>query len=387
MSTALDNHEAHSILLISFPHQLLHALSALKYYRMRERIQEQAPAIILAWSFQSSDHVPDSQFRTILDSAIRELPFVTLVFPTLSERRYELSPFLTLIHRIGWFRSRFNSFSINAIFFAHDASADRTAQVLMQSFPEANPIYFGDPPGFLYPQFNSQHQRNHIKRLIWGSRTRGLTSLRGPTLSIVAIDFQNNNNTDHGKVLVLPHRLLVETLASIQRGLDQIKKDQHVEYNNPEGNADSINVLLLSNFSESGLTSKANELALYSDICKQFSSKDARLIIKPHFGTSPAFLKKLTNCLSFYSPEIFPALAGQIPIEFFPELVKKSNIISVSSSSALLSHIYEKQISHALTAKRIQQYFKADRINYMLEANQAIEKSLCAVMDRAHGAA
>jgi hypothetical protein len=386
MSTALDNHEAHSILLISFPHQLLHALSALKYYRMRERIPEQAPAIILAWSFQSSDHVPNSSFRKILDNAICDFAFVTLIIPTLRARSYDLSPLRTLIHRIAWVRDRLHSFSIDAIFFAHDASADRTAQVLMQSFPKANAICFGDPPGFLYPQFNSQHQRNFIKRLILASRARGLSSLRSPALSIVTIDFYNNGSAAHSDVLVLPRSLVLETLASIQRGMDQIKEGLHIDYKYLAGKSKSITIVLLSNFSESGLTTENNELALYGEICKEFSSTEAKLIIKPHFGTSPAFLKKLTNCLSLYSPEILPSLAGQIPIEFFPNLVKQSNIISVSSASALLSHLFNKQISHALTANRIQQYFKAARVTYMLEANQAIENSLSSAKDRAQGA-
>ncbi len=366
----------HSILLISFPHQLLHALSALKYYRMREGIPEQAPAIILAWAFQSSEHAPNSSFRTILDSAIRDFRFVTLIIPTLQERRYDLAPLRTLIHRVAWVRDRLHSFTIDAVFFAHDASADRTAQVLMQSFPESNAICFGDPPGFLYPQFHSQHQRNFIKRLIWASRARGLSSLRSPALSIVTIDFNDNGSSACGDVLVLPRSLVVETLASIHRGMDQLKEGLHIDYKDLAGKSKSITILLLSNFSESGLTTENNELALYSEICKEFSSTEAKLIIKPHFGTSPAFLKKLTNCLSLYSPEILPSLAGQIPIEFFPDLVKQSNIISVSSSSALLSHLFKKQISHALTANRIKQYFKADRVAYMLDANQAIENSL-----------
>lgn len=384
MSLPIDK-SAHSLLLISFPHQLLHALSALKYYRMREGIPEHAPAIIFVWAYQSSRHAPKSSLRKIIDCAIHDFPFVTLVFPTLTERRYHLSPFRTLIHRVDRVRTRLRSFAIDAILFAHDASADQTAQVLLQSFPEAYAICFGDPPGFLYPQFHSQHQKNYIKRLIWGSRTRGLSSLLSPALSIVAIDFYKNSNTAHGNVLVLPRDLVVETLASIQRGLDHIKKDLYVDYKNPEGNANSLYILLLSNFSESGLTSKANELALYSDICKQFDSKNVKIMIKPHFGTSPAFLNKLTKCLSAYCPEILPPLAGQIPIEFFPDLIKQSSVISVSSSSALLAHLFKKQISHALTATRIQRYFKADRVAYMLEANQAIENSLSASMDRAQG--
>jgi hypothetical protein len=375
----------HSLLLISFPHQLLHALSALRYYRMREGIPEQAPAIILVWAYQSSQHAPNSSLRKILDCAIRDFPFVTLVFPTLAERRYHLSPFLTLIHRVGRVRTRLRLFAIDAIFFAHDASADQTAQVLMQSFPEAAAICFGDPPGFLYPQFHSQYQGSFLKRLVWGSRARGISSPRSPALSLVTIDFYNNGSAADGDVLVLPRELVLKTLTSLQRGMEQIKKGLQVDYRNLVGNAGSLNILLLSNFSESGLADRDDELALYSEICNNFNSSDGKLFIKPHFGTSPGFLKKLANCLSPHSPEIFPPLAGQMPIEFFPDLVEQSNIISVSSSSVLLSHLFQKQISHALTATRIQRYFKADRVAYMLEANRAIESSLTASMDRAQG--
>lgn len=384
MSLLLDK-SAHSLLLISFPHQLLHALSALRYYRIRKGIPEQAPAIIFVWSYQSSQHTPNSSFRKILDCAIRDFHFVTLVFPTLTERRYRLSSLRTLIDRVGWIRTRLRSFVIDAIFFAHDASADRTAQVLMQSFPEADAICFGDPPGFLYPQFHLQHQRTFLKRMVWGSRARGLSSLRSPTLSIVTIDFYNNGSTSDGDVLVLPREIVLETLTSLQRGIEQIKKELQFGYRKLVGNARYINILLLSNFSESGLAEIEDELALYSDICSNCNSSGGKLFIKPHFGTSPRFLKKLANGLSSHRPEIFPTLAGQIPIELLPNLVEQSNIISVSSSSVLLSHLFKKQISHALTATRIQRYFKADRVAYMLEANQFIERSLSASMDRAQG--
>lgn len=374
-----------AVLLVSFPHQLLHALSALKYYRSRQGIPEDAPATILIWAFQSSQHEPNSAFRKILDCALSDFQFVTLVFPTLWERRYHLSPFRTLIERIGWIKSRLPSQDVGAVFFAHDASADQTAQALMQSFPKAPPVCFGDPPGFLYPQFHLQRQKSWLKRLVWRSRARGLLSLRSPELSIVTIDFYGNGGDDNSNVLTIPRDLVINTLACLQKGMECIGKGLRVDCTNQVGDAEAFYILLLSNFSESRLTNRRNELALYTDICQRAVPPGARLAIKPHFGTSPRFLKKLTTCLSPYNPEVFPPLIGQIPIEFFPELVGHANIISVSSSSALLSYLFQKRITHALTAERIRRYFSSGQVAYMLEANRAIENSLRADVVRNHG--
>lgn len=373
----------HSLLLISFPHQLLHALSALKYYRLREGIPDQAPAIILVWAHQTEEHASNSSFRKILKHMLLEFTHIRVIFPKLSERRYHLSQFRTIVYRIYRIRTILETNNnIDAIFFSHDASADQTAQVLMQSFSKADPICFGDPPGFLYPQFHSIYQENFLKRQFWVSRARGLTSLILPKISIVTIDFYNNLNTTNGKVLVLPREIVIQTLSSLQRGITEIKEELRIDYANLVGNANSLSILLISNFSESGLIDIHKELALYSDICKNFISSDCKLIIKPHFGTNIRFLKRLSNSLSLYSPEIFTSLAGQIPIELFPELVRRSTIISVSSSSALLAHLFDTKISHALTRTRILQNFKANRVPYMLEANHAIENSLLASIGR-----
>lgn len=367
---------AHALLLISFPHQLLHALSALKYYRLRQGIPDQTPAIIFAWAYQSSHHAQNSAFRRILNSTICDFPFIKLVFPTWRERFFNISPYRTLINRVGWVRSKLCPFSIDAIFFAHDASADRTSQVLMQSFPEAEPICFGDPPGFLYPQFHSQYQSNILKRLFWSSRTRGTLSMISPVLTFVSIDFYNNHNAVDGNVLIVPREIITDTLTSLQRVMEKVKKDLNVNYEILLKRSSCINILLLSNFSESGLAEENNELALYGEICKEFKSPYARLLIKPHFGTKPDFMRKLAMRLSSHDPVFLSPIEAQIPIEFFPELIRTGNIISVSSSSALLSHIYQKKISHALTANRIRKYFQNDKVAYMLEANQAIDRFL-----------
>jgi len=342
---------------------------------MREGIPEQMPAIIFVWAFDSSEHAPNSYFKIIIDSAIRNFPFVNLIIPTLFERRINLSPFRKLTHRVAWIEDRLRSFTIDSVFFAHDASEDQTAQVLMQAYPESNHICFGDPPGFLLPQFHTQYQSNLIKRRILQIRSRGLSSPLSPAQSIVTIDFNNNRSTETHNVLIIPRGLVIETLINIQRGIDQSKECIPIDYRGLEESKTS-SMLLLSNFSESRLTTESNELALYADICKEFCSIKAKLIIKPHFGTKPAFLKKLMSCLSLYNPETLPSIVSKMPVEFLPDLVNNYNIISASSSSALISYVYDEEISHALTSSRIQHYFKPAHVPYMFEANQMIKNSL-----------
>ena len=132
-----DDKNNRALLFVSFPHQLLHALGALNYDRLTRNIPIDSPVEIFVWSFQVGNHATGTNFRKILEAAVQEFRMVKLYIPKLTERSIHLSPYRTLCDRVGWLKKVFAGKCFGAIYFSHDASSDRTAQVIMQTFPES----------------------------------------------------------------------------------------------------------------------------------------------------------------------------------------------------------------------------------------------------------
>jgi len=211
-----------SLLLVSFPHQLLHALSALRHERKQSGVAEDAPAILLFWSYQAANHAADSEVRKFLKQALLVFPWVRLNIPSRRARTMHLSPYRRLIDRVKWLLHYLGDTNYEACYFSHDASADHTAQALMQAFPTARRICYGDPPGFLYPPLkslgDSHFSRGKIKRLFWKSRMVGVKKLMSSHKSIVAINFEEQ--VDDTNVEVIPRELMLDTLRGIKSGVN-----------------------------------------------------------------------------------------------------------------------------------------------------------------------
>lgn len=369
-------HDA-AIVLVSFPHQLLHALCALRHERRMHGIPENAPATFLVWSYRSAHHEAGSRFRELMSHALQNFPWARLYFPTRFERIFHLSPYRLLTYRAAWLKKKLGSTEYRTCYYSHDASADHTAQALMQAFPAAKHVCYGDPPGFLYPAPSSvdasYFPRSALKQLFWRSRLGGLRNLLHASVSIISVDFRPPSQTlQPQQVHVLPRALLLETLFELKAGLRSIAPeiDAWAEAQTP-GTPDSY-LLLLSNFTDSGMTTRADELAMYAEICQAHVPPGRTIYLKPHIGTPPEFISLLLSRLSAYNVIVFPTAAQQLPIELFPELLTRSHVLSVSSSSALIAYLFEHSVSHVLTENLIQRYFRPGYIAYMLAANRAI---------------
>lgn len=377
-----------AVVLVSFPHQLLHALCALHYERRLCGIREDAPATILVWSYRPSHHTAGSKFRELMALALQGFPWAKLCFPTRLERTFHLSPYRRLIYRAAWLRNKLGATAFRSCYFSHDASADHTAQALMQAYPAAKHICYGDPPGFLYPALSSvassHFPRTALKQLFWKSRLRGLPGLLHASVSIIAVDFRSPAEVlQPQEVYLLPRALLLDTLRILQAGLRHYAPE--IAAWTEENATDSAPryLLLLSNFSDSGMTTRQNEQAMYAEICRTHVPSGSTIYLKPHIGTGSGFISGLISSLADYDVVGFPATSQQVPVELFPELLTRTHVLSVSSSSALIAHLIGHSITHALTDELIRRHFRPGYVNYMIEANRAIAEKTTAAAKNA----
>lgn len=373
-----------ALILVSFPHQLLHAISALRYDRLLHGIPEDESATILVWSHQASQHAPRSPVRAIFRQAMESFPWITLWFPCKFQRLYFFSPYRRLIDRASWFRRQLKPEEYSAFYYAQDVSADHTAQAIMQALPEVRRICYGDTPGFLYPAFgsllhNSKSHSTTFKQRVWKSRLHGMQNWLSATESIIAVDFRSpKDGVKLPDVHILPCSLLLETLQRLKSGFPHIALVESSLSNEWSANKSTPFLLLLSNFSDSGMTTRQSELALYTDICQSHVSLGGTIYIKPHIGTDQKFISQLIAKLAAYQAVLLPTVTQQLPVEFFPKLLAQSNVLSVSSSSALVAWLFKHYVTHALTEDRIHRFFKLDYILYMSKANRAIVEKVSA---------
>ena len=132
------------LLLISFPHQLLHAISALRHDRMLNGQAPDAAVTVFVWAYQPGEHLPGSRFRALFRKLLVGLPWVRLAFPGYPIRQLALSPHRSIAQRVRYVRQSLGggrADRVRLVGYAHDSGADHTAQVLRQSFTSLPYLY------------------------------------------------------------------------------------------------------------------------------------------------------------------------------------------------------------------------------------------------------
>lgn len=365
-----------ALLLISFPHQLLHAIAAVEYDRERRSVPSDRPAVVLYWSHTSSDHARKSEMRAMLMRAVSSFPWITVLFPSYATRLIRLSPYRRVDSRAASIRGMKGVYGVDAIYFAHDASADHTAQALLQAFPDAHAVCFGDPPGFIFPTgraplVRGRAQAPSMKRRFWTRRLRHVQSWRQPDEYVVALDM--SGLATQSNVTLLSREALFRTLVRIRAGLPEIAAAE-AEVLRAAGFGASL--LVISNLSGSGLMSAESELTLYVDICKEHAEPGSAVLLKRHAGSSDSFVQKLQEALRDFQVISLPEALQRKPLELFSNLLTYARVLSVSSSSALIAHLYGTHVVNVLTEERIRRYFFPEYVDYMSEASRAIDRAM-----------
>ncbi len=330
--------------------------------------------IVLIWSHQWHQHREGSAFRVFFDAALKDYSNVSVVFPGTRCRLARLSPYRKVVDRAQFLRQLLVGGPVEACYFSHDVSADRTAQALLHAFPAARRVCYGDPPGFLYPDDpvarSGYFPKHPVKAAFWATRVRGLGIQYSPDQAIIAIDFRDRSDAV-GAVHVLERGDLLETLRRIRRGLDRCLPDRLPGPPAVPGRP-SMKVLLLGNFTSSRMTSWRDEMQLYEEICAEHVRPDEILCVKPHPGTDAAFMRQLIPRLGVRDARIFPDGGLGLPIELFEEFMAGGSVISVSSSSVLIAYLFDCPVVHGLTDGLVRRFFRPQYVLPMLNSNQAI---------------
>ncbi|VVM72837.1 hypothetical protein PS664_01883 [Pseudomonas fluorescens] len=368
------------MILISSPHQLLHALCALRFDREARNLAIESPATLVMWSYQVTDHSPNSKSRQFFDAALKGFPFITAMLPSLKERKGPLSAYQKLSKRSAWLRDYLNIVpgECAAFYYAHDASSEHTAQAFMQALSAKRNICYGDSPGFLYPPTKPpaptfDFSLRGLKNFFWFTRVNISAQWIVAETALTVIDFDDlDRSLPHPHHTVIPSEILVQTLTTLKRFFTPVLQlEQEI---GARSKTEPAWVLILSNFTSSKLTVESDELELYVQICRKHVVPGGTIYIKRHAGTPAAFVAQLLRRLDDYKAEKLPDRLDCLPIEFLSQVLESCGIISVSSASALLSLLNAPRLIHALTAENIDTFFRPHHKKYMTLANEQILK-------------
>lgn len=365
-----------AVLLVSFPHQLPHALAAFLHRTRTDPTGGDGTATVFVWSYTPRDHAYLSRVRALLADLLSPFPHVRLVMPGLAARIAHLSARRSIPYRSAWLSERFRGQEFGAVYFAHDASTDRTSQCLMQAFPQALRVCYGDPPGFTYPIFDQGSPRP-LRRLGLSGMLRRTSSRAlkdfplAADLNLVAIDMNGMALPASSSVIPtrsLPKECLLEVIEKLHGAAQTHGATELYGF----GEREHVYLLLMSNFSKSGLATKAMELAMYEQICTEHVPPGGYLLIKGHYGSSRELVGRLAARIRGLRVRTLGMRTQMLPVELLPELVFHSTILSVSSASAFLKHLYSAEVRHVLTDELIENYFLAEKITAMRQANDLI---------------
>ncbi len=370
-----------AMILISFPHQLVHALAALQADRKQRNINLDSPVTIFVWSHRWIDHRADVFFIKMIRE-LAQLSNCTIYHLSLLERVFKFSEYRVLLKRVKSLTKIFSAKNYTSFYFSHDASADHTAQVFMQFLPNAHKICFGDPPGFLFKKYSSVQERLDdrapgLKHWFWNTRIRDIQQWFGYDSAYVAMDMNNVSQHNLSSPIILSKNRFIKLIHLIKINMSDLENQEKIFLERLDYSNSDLNLLVLSNLNESKLITRENELKLYLELSHRHCELGSTIIIKPHIASNFSFITQLKKILSEYHIIILPEYLRSVPLEMLTLLLKQCKIISVSSASVFLSYLYGKEkITHALTETDIQRFFNEDSCNYMINATRAITDTI-----------
>jgi hypothetical protein len=258
--------------------------------------------------------------------------------------------------------------------------------VLMQAFPKATRICYGDSFGLVYSHayFESLMYYGLRSFTSFASKLkrkwilpRALHRLH-PAVAILAIPCDPGMDfIMHCELKIPPKKLLHRTIVSMNKGLPDFSsylKEIISQARFP------LIILATSNLTESKLCEQHNEIALYLDIIKAEVNSPATILIKPHPGSSQSTMNELASSLrEQHDVIIFDKKYNALPIELAEELIKNSKILSISYASISIPYLYNSPVKHALSHDLITRYIYPEKQNWLNSNNDLYLKMINAL--------
>lgn len=363
--------------LISIDHisQLIPGLAALRCSNKKNNTL-QKPVLIL-----SKPHITLNSIKTTHINALINKEHHPVFICGHSLFQYpRLTTYLPVRLRAKILKRKLKKYQIDEIFFSHDISSDFWNQVLMQAFPKAKRICYGDALGLVYSQ-------NYFSQLMYKITNKNKIILHNILAKIKrSLIYPGKKNQlqaqeailaipcDPGKdfltrctLSIISRNDLKQCVADLANCIPEFKTHmQDLIKNSPT----PCYLLMHSNFTESKLTTIENEIALYKEILSSHAQKNSTVIIKPHPAHNSDLFLLITKALKEeYNIQIIDQQYYHLPIELAESLVLGCEVLSVSYSSISLPYLYHKQVKHVLTQELVNKYFSIEKMSWFIESN------------------
>lgn len=373
------------MLCLYYPQQLLPGLAAVLSFRAYKGESAVTPLTVLVWAPSSITDETRKKRLQAFTVLLEDFRYTNLCIPQPCEINNKLSQNIKVAKKANYLRQKFSTTCFDAIYYAHDISADFIAQSAMQAFPDAERVCFGDGLGIFYSNdyftdmaypvpsageiFKGPHRvlRNLLCRLKrkWTLPSKDRRLDAQYALPILPCDpggdFLKNKTllgVDNNNVLHVRNALS----ASVERHLSKAKLAATT-------NEKADFVILVGSYTESGLTTEERELALYNEVANLYIAAGSRIALKPHPVSSERKVARIRRELSSnYDVHIMGY--GELPIESMPALLADSKVISFSYSSISLLYLYNCKVLHVLNQSLINKYFPADARQWLGDSNK-----------------
>lgn len=361
-----------SLLCLYYPQQLLPALAAVLSFRRHRGTVPTAPLHVFVWNPGTTECSVRERRAKSFRILLADFPWATLVFPDQREVQTRLSHNAKVRGKAAYLRQKFGDDTIDAIYYAHDISADFIAQSAMQAFPSAARICFGDALGVVYG--------NDYFTALTYPLGRVAQAIRQPALTLRNLLFRlkrawtlppRDQRLDAGYVVpILPcdpggdffaGKQLLQTedasLFQVLHTLSAAVEDCLTRCGEaPALRRPPFFVMLLGSYSESRLSTEAQELQLYVEVARRHVPAGGRIFLKAHPVSTKGKVDRIARALAS-NYEIIATSVDEWPIELMPSLIEGNRILSLSYSSVSLLYLYGARVTHVLDRALIDQFF------------------------------
>lgn len=372
-----------SILCLYYPQQLLPGLAAVISYRRHHGTDVEAPLTVLVWNHPATERKTLERRLQAFKVLLEGFPWVTLFFPEQDEVKSHLSHNSRVMRKAKYLRGKFGQDVFVAVYYAHDISADFIAQSVMQAYPNASRVCFGDALGVVYGNDYFTNQTYPIGAVDAFSRPiRTIRNLLFRIKRTCLLPLRWHRLDANYAVLILPcdpggdfllgKDLLTVDYESLNYALNNLSDSAERYLINQkclcEIRRNTSVIMLLGSYSESGLISDIKECAMYVEAARLHISPGSKIILKSHSASKSEKIELVKQALSLHY-ETVVVINEDIPIEVMPSLAKHCNILSFSYSSVSLLYLYGIRVLHVMNDNFINTFFPQEAQFWMSESN------------------
>lgn len=374
-----------SLLCLYYPQQLLPALASLLSFRRDQAKAESGRAIALVWMPPGTSRETRERRLNTFSALLEQFPWVEILAPSDEEVGQHLSQHLTVMRKAEYLRGLLEPAGISDIHYAHDISADFLAQSVMQAFPQAARVCYGDALGVVYensyfesltyPLRNARallkepagYARNIAARLRRRWLRPGSTRQLEATHVSLILPCDPGQNFLRGKTMLpVPRNLVLDLLQALATGL----RDRKLGTLPASAAQEQTCLMILGSYAESKLCTVENEVALYADAARRHVPAGGSLILKPHPASRREKVVLIAQRLrAGYNVEIVDEEMDEVPVETLVDAIEHLRILSFSYASVSMTYLGAKHVEHVLTDELIESHFPPKTRGWIQDSN------------------